>query len=99
MQLTFNAFAYKANHHDMAAIEAGKQMPYVWEWADADDYAQIGTAVVTVTLYPASEMHAKELAALNERLKTVRAENHQRERSILGQISKLQAITFEQANA
>lgn len=99
MQLTFNAYAYKADHHNMAAIEAGEEMPFIWNWDDTSGYAQIGTAVVTVTLYPASEMHAKELAALNERLKAVRAENHQRERAILDQISNLQAITFEQATA
>lgn len=95
MQITFNAFAYKATYHDMAAIEAGKDMPYIWAFESKDEL-KIGTAVITVTLFPKDELHAKQLAQLNEKLQEVRAENQQRENAILDQISKLQALTFEQ---
>ena len=97
MEITFKAFAYKASYHDMAEIEAGREMPYVWTWEESSSETQIGTAVVTITLYPASERHAKELDALNAKLQATRAENQQRENAILDQISKLQALTFVEA--
>lgn len=97
MEITFNAFAYKADHHDMEQIKEGKSMPYIFPWADEKNWPQIGTAVVTVTLHPENEVQAKELERLNEQLKSVRAENQQRENAILLAISKLQALTFQAA--
>ena len=94
MEITFNALAYKAQYHDMAKIEAGKELPWIWMF-EAKDEMQIGTAVVTVTLFPKEERHAKELSSLNAKLQEVRAENQQRENAILDQISKLQALTHE----
>lgn len=96
MQITFNAFAYKAEYHDMERIAAGKELPWLWQFESKDEL-KIGTAVVTVTLFPKEVLHANELAALNEKLQEVRAENQKRENAILDQISKLQALTFEQA--
>jgi hypothetical protein len=96
MEITFNAFAYKDAWHDMEEIESGKQLPSIWGFEDKTT-TQIGTAVVTVTLFPKAEIHTQELAILNEALQTVRAENHVRENAILDRISKLTAITYEVA--
>jgi hypothetical protein len=94
MEITFNAFAYKDNWHDMADIESGKEMPYVFNF-EGTDYQKIGTAVVTITLFPKEERHSTQLHLLNETLEKVRAENHVRENAILDQISKLSAIGYE----
>jgi hypothetical protein len=96
MEITFNAFAYKHDWHDMAEIESGKQLPSIWGFEDKTAI-KIGTAVVTVTLFPKAEIHTRELAILNKALQEVRAENHVRENAILDRISKLTAITYEVA--
>jgi hypothetical protein len=96
MQVTFNAFAYKYDWHDMADIESGDQMPSIWDFED-ETTTKIGTAVVTVTLFPKAEIHTQELAILNEKLQAVRAENHVRENAILDRISKITAIGHEVA--
>ena len=97
MEITFNAYAYAAGHHDMERIKEGKSMPYISAWADEKNWPQIGTAVVTVTLYQDNDVQAKELERLNKQLQEVRAENQQRENAILDQISNLQALTFQAA--
>jgi hypothetical protein len=94
MEITFNAFAYKHDWHDMAQIESGEQLPSIWGFED-ETATKIGTAVVTVTLFPKAEIHTKELAILSKKLQEVRAENHVRENAILDQISKLTAIAYE----
>ena len=96
MQVTFNAFAYKNSWHDMAEIESGKQLPSIRDFEDRHA-TKIGTAVVTITLFPKAEIHTKELATLNKKLQEVRAENHVRENDILDRISKLTALTYEVA--
>lgn len=97
MEITFKAFAYKDEFTDMDRIESGKAMPYIISYPSSSVGSQIGTAVVTVTLYPANDIQAKELDRLNKQLQEVRAENQQRENAILDQISKLQALTFQAA--
>jgi len=94
MNITFNAFAYKADWHNMDDIESGKEMPYVWTFEETD-YPKIGTAKVMVTLFPKAEIHTQELATLNNALQEVRAENHVRENAILDRINKLMAIGHE----
>ena len=94
MQVTFNAFAYKYDWHDMAHIESGDQMPSIYQFDDTKA-TKIGTAIVTVTLFPKAEIHTQELAILNKKLQEVRAENHVRESAILDRISKLTAIGYE----
>jgi hypothetical protein len=94
MEFTFNAFAYKADWHNIDDFESGKEMPYVWTF-EGTDYQKIGTAVVTITLFPKEERHSTQLYSLNETLEKVRAENHVRENAILDQISKLSAIRYE----
>lgn len=96
MQVTYEAKAFKADWHDLGAVMAGRQMPYIFDFEDKDSML-LGTATVTVTFLPRDEMNAKQLAALNEKLQTVRAENQKRENAILDQISKLQALTYESA--
>ena len=96
MKITFNAFAYKQDWHDMDQIERGEQLPSIWGFEDKTA-TKIGTAIVTVTLLPKEEYHSRQLASLNEALQTVRAENQQRENDILDRISKLTAITYEVA--
>lgn len=97
MEITFNAYAYKPQYESIERVKSGEVMPYIWSWGSSESTPQIGTAVVTVTLYPDNEMQAKELELLNEQLKSVRAENQQRENAILDQISKLTALTFQAA--
>jgi hypothetical protein len=94
MQVTFNAFAYKHDWHDMAQIESGEQLPSIWGFEDKTT-TKIGTAVVTVTLFPKADIHTQELAILNKALQAVRAENHVRENAILDRISKLSAIVYK----
>ena len=94
--ITFNAFAYKADYHDMEAIERGTCLPNIWNFEPNDlNYTQIGTAVVTVTLFSKEERHTNELTVLNKALDNVRAENHVRENVILDKISKLTAIGYD----
>ena len=93
MQVTFNAFAYINSWQEMAQIESGEQLPSIWSFEDKTE-AIIGTAVVTITLFPKAEIHTKELATLNKKLQEVRAENHVRESAILDRISKLTAIGY-----
>jgi hypothetical protein len=94
MQVTFNAFAYRHDYHDMAEIESGKEMPIIFDFDDTTS-SKIGTAVVTVTLFPKAEIYTKELAMWNKKLQEVRADNHVRENAILDRISKLTAIGHE----
>jgi hypothetical protein len=94
--LTFNAFAYKASYHDMEAIERCVSLPNIWDFEPNDpNYTQIGTAVVTVTLFSKEELHNTQLTALNKALENVRAENQVRENEILDRISKLTAIGYD----
>lgn len=58
-------------------------------------YTQIGTAEITLTLLPASDMHGQQLKALKEQLQDVRAENQRKENYLLDKISKLSALTYE----
>lgn len=96
MEITFNANAFISKWTSLDDVKAGR-MPVIWDDAKVDDYTQIGTAVVTVTLHSDEVVHQKQLADLKDKLEEVRAENQQRENAILDQISKLQALTFQAA--
>ena len=95
--ITFNAFAYKADYHDMEAIERGTFLPNIWDFTLDNDsnYTQIGTAVVTLTLFSKEQCHTNQLTTLNKALASVRAENQVRENAILDKISKLTAIGYD----
>lgn len=57
-----------------------------------DDYTQIGTAEISITLLSASETAAAEMASLNAQLQEVRAQFLAKQSLILERISKLQAL-------
>jgi hypothetical protein len=76
--------------------EAASGMTYInHDISDAEGWAEVGVATITVTFHPREELVAKELDGLNTQLQKVRAENQQRENAILDRISKLQAITYD----
>ena len=58
-------------------------------------YTQIGTAEITLELFPQEVIDGNQLGALKQELHKVRAENQARENAILDRISKLQAIGYE----
>lgn len=62
--------------------------------SDCEDWTEVGTAEITVTLHPRDVVVEKELAGLKQQLEKVRAHNHMRENAILDRISKLQAIEY-----
>jgi hypothetical protein len=80
--------------------EAVSEMTYInHDMSDAEGWAEVGVATITVTFHPREELVAKELEGLNTQLQKVRAENHMRENAILDRISKLQAITYDAGDA
>lgn len=62
--------------------------------SDYEDWVEVGSAEITVTLISRDEAVANELDGLNTQLQKVRAENQQRENAILDRISKLQALEW-----
>ena len=100
MQITYKAHAITKPEY--MRKPSPEHMPTL---VDADDIGRytklgwmlIGNATVTVDFLSDEEMAAQKLDALRAELQTVRAENQKRENAILDQISKLQALTFEQA--
>lgn len=58
-------------------------------------YSVIGTATLVVELHDPKTVQAGKIAALQEQLQAVRADNHRKENAILDQISKLQAIDYD----
>ena len=75
--------------------EAASGMAYTNNnMSDAEGWAEVGVATITITLHPRDELVAKELEGLNTQLQKVRAENQQRENAILDRISKLQALEY-----
>lgn len=58
-------------------------------------WTHIGSAEVTVTLMPRTEMVASQVETLNAELQQERAASAVRQNAILDRISKLQALTFE----
>lgn len=75
--------------------KAASEMTYLnHDMSDTDGWTEVGTATITVTLYPRDELVAKELDGLNAQLQKVRADNQRRENAILDRISKLQALEW-----
>lgn len=58
-------------------------------------YVKLGMADVSVTFVPPESLTIAELDMLNHELELVREKFHQAESALLGQISKLSALTFE----
>jgi hypothetical protein len=75
--------------------EAVSGMTYInHDMSHTEDWTEVGTAEITVTLHPRGTVVEKELAGLKQQLEKVRADNHMRENAILDRISKLQAIEY-----
>ena len=64
------------------------------DMSDAEDWAEIGVATISITLHPQDDIVSKELQGLNAQLQKVRADNVMRENAILDRISKLQALEY-----
>lgn len=63
------------------------------------DYIRIGEADVTLRLIPKDEQTRLAVQSLREQLAEERGKWHERQQAILAEISKLQALTFEGAEA
>ena len=77
-------------------------MPIMAKESDLPTYEQngwivTGTATISVEYLSEEEVSAKQLDALKTELKTVRANNQQRENAIVDRINKLQALTYVEA--
>lgn len=60
-------------------------------------WVHIGSADITVTLMPQTELVAAQVEVLNKELQRERAESQGRQNAILDRISKLSALTFDGA--
>lgn len=58
-------------------------------------FSVIGTATLVVELHDPKTVQAGKIAALQEQLQAVRADNHRKANAILDAISKLQAIDYD----
>lgn len=67
------------------------------DMSSSEEWAEVGVATITVTLFPREQVVEKELSGLKQQLEKVRADNHMRENAILDRISKLQAIEYVEA--
>ncbi len=65
----------------------------------AEHWVRVGTAEVTVTLHPMSEITANAIASLRQELQNVRAEAQMKATQIEGQIANLLAITCDEVSA
>ena len=80
---------------DGKAEEVVGELTYInHDMSNCEDWTEVGTAEITVTLHPRDIVVEKELAGLKQQLEKVRADNHIRENAILDRISKLQAIEY-----
>lgn len=64
---------------------------------EADGYAKVGTAQVTVTFFDRDTVVTEKISALRSELQTVRANAQLKAKEIEGEIQKLLAITNEVA--
>lgn len=58
-------------------------------------WVKVGSAEITVTLFPQEEVVAEQVKVLNAELQRERAESQVRQNGILDRISKLQALSFD----
>ena len=63
------------------------------------DYKRIGSASITLTLLPQDEQVRMAVQSLNDKLQELRAAYHSKQHEILAEISKLQALTYDEAEA
>lgn len=100
MQVQFKAKAYLASYYGIQDVANGSQMPVISNadsgYFEQQGYSLIGAATVTIDLHTNDQIMAAKLEALQAQLQTVRAENQRRENTILDQISKLTAISYDE---
>lgn len=96
MKVQFTAKAYLPTYIRMEDVVNGVEMPSITQYSSYFGDQLIGVATVTIELFSKDEITNKQLEALQRQLQTVRAENQQRENAILDQISKLQAISYDE---
>jgi hypothetical protein len=102
----WTTFKWRNIDYVLDALNQGKTQELVsnlnytnHDMSDAEDWAEIGVATISITLHPQDDIVSKELQGLNAQLQKVRAENMMRENAILDRISKLTAITYEGGEA
>ena len=98
MKIKYTAQAIKPAYTSIEDIASGKETPTIVRAGDGDywasqGYAVIGVAEITVSLHSNDKIVADQIAALQKKLHTVRAEHQCAQNAIIDQISKLQAIT------
>jgi hypothetical protein len=94
---------HKTPNDLLAAIERGDNVGLVgsclWFYGAPDktafgDYVRVGEAEITVTLMPRDEQVRLAVQMLQKQLEAARAEWMERQRAIMAEISKLQAIEY-----
>lgn len=99
MKVEFTGLAVIPQWQSVKRIESATDAP-CFLMGDKNDmaahgYSVVGTATMVVELHDPKDIHAGKVAALQEQLQAVRADNHRKENAILEQISKLQAIDYD----
>lgn len=102
MNIEFQASAYLRSYTDIKDILNGKEMPAIShgdsEYFAKEGYPKIGNVRVIIEIMPKDAIVKNQIDALKAQLQTVRADNHRKESAILDKISKLQALTFDEAD-
>ena len=107
MQITYTQQAWiNPQFMSVDQVRKGDAEPYLTSSApsgggyyEQEGYLHIGVAEISLTIIDDAEATKNQIAALNRKLESVRAESQQRENAILLKISKLQALTMEVAEA
>lgn len=96
MQVKITAKAYLPSWANISDVVSGRQVPLISNgeigYFELQGCTLIGTAEVMIDLHADDKIMVAKLEALREQLRTVRAENQQRENAIMSQISKLRSI-------
>lgn len=103
MQVEFEAKAFlSSKYSNIKPVMDGKELPSITMHGDyyiREGLPQIGTARVIITIDPQDKIVANQIEALRVQLQTVRAQHQREQNTIIDQISKLEALTFDGAAA
>ena len=99
-KIVFEAFAYLPSYVNLAEVQKGEFLPSISKeehdsWYAEQGYPMIGSVTVTLTLYSKDKLVRGQIEALNAKLQKERADSQVRQNAIMDQISKLQALTFD----
>ncbi len=99
MNVTFEGHAYIGKYTTLDDFLAGRDSPSILrhKTEDLPGYTYLGPVTVTTECRSTDEIVVAQITNLQKELQTVRAKSQAAENAILDQISKLQALTFEQA--